>query len=716
MTPTQSDDLLSPLSRVEKARKYAMMEQRERIKSLHDRREHIITRTDPTIPSSNFSYKRKVGDAVSDADRYSWQTQHTYSPRLKYKSAGAKHIHFDEVSIQDSSRTHKNKRRALHNQEKENSARSHYPSAPQYINCTRGSYEPEDAGINSSEYRRRSYLSGRSVLDDPSVKDAQMEQCEYERTKSRIYRDRDLRCFPSQDMKTPRQEDRMTGAETVEGKEILSTLLATSTPRFGRKFLSESRKAGKDDERIEARVLTYSSSDSESADCENYNSNRLVPPRSNNSHVSTTQYNEHPGYHKNELDPDRKFSDTRSEWDESTGKINDRLRFRGIPKDADREDSKHDEPTPDGTDITEKPLNWQELQGLTWTHLVAWFIVAFLCACAAAVLYPVINAYWTPALPYCASKESDYAYLLADDSEKGIGSNPPRSWAVQLYQGDATCRRCPLYGICENGHLRTCVLPFELKHGTCSKSDVIEHEFEQVAASIRHLLVRQVSIDTCNISLTDFMWDIENARSKAAENATSVSLHSIERYIKKQVKELASEGLAHERDAPLVSLTSLPPKYVVRRALDLAISKLDGVTVQPNENVVFIPQTLAPLICRGKLYLFASLKLIITTIIFLLIVALLRQRWVLKQTNRALVERLWKEVRACLMARATEAETKNKYVKLVEPYCPVSHIRDILFDSELLTQNKKRWLQNVIWPKVVHLVEADSHILKSRAM
>nr|CCA19627.1 conserved hypothetical protein [Albugo laibachii Nc14]CCA22877.1 conserved hypothetical protein [Albugo laibachii Nc14] len=538
----------------------------------------------------------------------------------------------------------------------------------------------------------------------------------YERIQSRTDGNNDSMSFPYQDMRTPGQDGEMIGAETVEGKEILSTLLATSTPRFGRKFQSERRRAENNGNGIEARILTYSSSDSDSAERENYSFSRPLPSRSDYRHLSTPQYVEHPGYDTNETGLDRGSTDTRNNWDESTVKSSHRLRFRNIPEKVDPEDSDNDKAIHGGTENSQEPLHWQELQGLTWIHLVTWFIFAFLCACAAAVLYSVMDTYWVPALPYCSSKESDYAYLLADDSDKSTSSDSLSSWALQLYQEDATCRRCPLYGVCENGHLRACVLPFELKNGACTKSDVIEHEFQLVAGSIRHLLIRQVSIDTCNISLTDFLWDIDNARRKAAENATSVSLHSIERYIRKRVKELSSEVFAHRNDASPVSLTSLPSKYVVRRALDLAISELNGVTVQSNENVVIIPKTLAPLVCRGKLHVFACLKLIVTTIIFLLILALIRQRWALNQSNRALVERLWKEVRACLMARAAEADTKNKYVKLVEPYCPVNHIRDILYDSELLTQGKKRWLQNVIWPRVVHLVEADSHILKSRAM
>ncbi|GLD96881.1 hypothetical protein PINS_up005564 [Pythium insidiosum] len=153
------------------------------------------------------------------------------------------------------------------------------------------------------------------------------------------------------------------------------------------------------------------------------------------------------------------------------------------------------------------------------------------------------------------------------------------------------------------------------------------------------------------------------------------------------------------------ALKDLDRDVVFNRSMNLAFASLEKLTtvvgVVEDEVRLHVKSHLVPWSCRARNQLKHHWQLIGQALVLAVLLGLMYRKWVLYKSERALIDRLVKEVRWFLLGRTQRTER----------FYPANHLRDNLFDTlPGVSPRNRTWLRDHVWPKVAALVTQDSRV------
>lgn len=443
--------------------------------------------------------------------------------------------------------------------------------------------------------------------------------------------------------------------ETVEGRQILKTFLATSTPRFGRMLKSERKRPKYDSE---ARTLTYpSSTSSEDSGSEFAWERRKRRQRMDRMVLHRAEFL------VSELDRP-------GTAELASGK------HRTIPNAC--------APAEDNT-LSAAIVRWHQLEQSRGKRSgLLGLLVLYVAFLYRAQCFTAISRFWVSSLPYCSS-------------EVNLQMLPQPTSDTSQHRSFWTCRKCVLHGVCRNGVVEDCVSSYTLQYGICvrSKSDLdnitvvankIENAFSdnQIATTIcaaQFIRPRQIS---------SFLYSV-------IDNS-SVSINDI----KNQADSLGDRLGTFEH-----SSGSLSQSHVIS-ALDLIAVRTPGLLIQTNESVIVIPRFVSTLSCATKAVFISYLFPIGGAIGFFFLVATLWKHWLLKKTEQSLTQHFCNQIRQTLKMRI---ETQKSKTVSAHAYVLEDEMRANLLGRINIPRASKDHPLDALWRKIVKLVDKDAQIL-----
>nr|CCA24614.1 AlNc14C249G9604 [Albugo laibachii Nc14] len=438
--------------------------------------------------------------------------------------------------------------------------------------------------------------------------------------------------------------------ETVEGRQILKTFLATSTPRFGRMLNTERRRPKYD---AEARSLTYpSSSSSEDSD------------------------SEIPGQRRRQQRLDRKLLD-RAEF---------------LVSELDRPGMLQNEVNLDTcAPIDDNRLNatiirWHSLkQSRGKSSLLFWLLFLCFAFVYRAECLSAISQFWVTSLPYCSDQVENQTLL-----------DPTQD--VNQYESFWTCRKCVLHGLCRNGVVEDCVSPYILQEGICVKSERDLDGIIVVATDLQEVFSDDQTAST--LCMSRFPWPgqiLSLLRSSIA--SSSVFLDDIVEQEDSRVDQLGTFDQSKDSS----------PRSRVISALDLIAARTPGVLIQTNESVILLARLVSTLSCSAKAVFVSYLFPVGVAAGLFFVVKALWNYIIRRKTERALTQYFCSRIRQTLRMRVDASKSKES--TSADAYVLEDELRAELLGHIDLPHSSKEHLLDALWAKIVSHVQTDGQIL-----
>lgn len=504
------------------------------------------------------------------------------------------------------------------------------------------------------------------------------------------------------------------GSETVEGDAILKTLLATSTPRVGRRFPSEPSSADSDEQREHS-----------------YWQRRRVAQRKKYSVKQMTAQWEAEAAHFGEDAGDsvRGIGASNSSPDGASSLLfrDSPIRVRSPKMTAGLVDSppaaaklptpSSQSPLPTATtemdnsggiveedqdsddETTEMLLSrLRHVTDVTWRYFVLWFAAGLLLLCTVVVAVPYIRQLSRPLLPHC-----DSSWSATDSETLAINSIQELNQATALQPyvtlselaERPSCQPCPLFGNCVGGNVISCSPPYELNDGVCVENPDVRADLARIASGIEQYVLARVSDRAChNISawsyLTPALLKGDDDESFDLTTPITVLVSELYDYIAKTVHYGAA-------------VLDLPRDEVFNRALVMALRNLRDIFVggdSEGNGIVVVGTGLAPWTCQAPHLLYSHLYSIATAILIATAGSFWYLNSVTKPDRKQLVDRLFKEARFNLLRRAERADRLY----------PADHLREDVLDAYAIAPAERQQLRESTWPAVAVLLAQDPRI------
>ncbi|KAG6609584.1 E3 ubiquitin-protein ligase [Phytophthora cinnamomi] len=460
--------------------------------------------------------------------------------------------------------------------------------------------------------------------------------------------------------------------ETVEGDDILQTLLRASTPRVKRRFPSE--EALTSSEKRERETLRR----------------RRIRIRSEYSAMKQEQPREEGGEEFKTPPQSPELQRNLFEVVEQE-EVEMQVQVGVEDREEERAQLEEEEAETDEETTESKIQRLSKVMHMNWRQFFLWLMSGALLLCAMVVAAPLIKKLLEPPLPYCDSEwidANDGSFVLADPAD-----HFDRSKALQPFISSTAmaarpmCQPCPVYGNCLNGSVISCAPPYVLQYGLCKEDPEVQQSLDQLALGIQKFVVEKAAKNACdNVSLWSYLTsDGDTEPSNGLTASIEVLVSDVQVFVTRTI----SFGKA---------VSMLPREYVFNRALDMALRNLKDIFVTEDQSQLVVGGGVVPWSCRAKHQLYSHIKLIAVAVALGTALVFSYRQFLLYRTERQLVDRFVKEVRFFLLDRT----------RRIDRFYPVDHLRDDLFEKQSLQD--RTWLCKSVWPKVAAVVNDDSRI------
>lgn len=476
--------------------------------------------------------------------------------------------------------------------------------------------------------------------------------------------------------------------ETVEGSEILQALMNAATPRAGRKFPVEKAQTASDERdraflrRRHLALRKYAAvPDAHAKDKWQYT-------ESSTGTIVIERKKEEFGGGDATFAAERK-SDVESGFAVVEDAPEHAVDSAAPPTTAAGNLEKLGEVEDDGDkESTESKIaRLSQAKDVSWKHYVLWILAGSFMLCTVVIAFPSVKALFHPAIPFCDSnREDSYSVVSLQDFDF--------TKALQPYTGTATgsCRACPLFGNCSSGGLQSCLPPYELSNGVCVESTEVRQDLHHLASLIQQFIIKKAIEDIGNTTL----WG-----SLFGEHAASHDFAAPVKVFLSEIQDLLAGTIAYGK-----AVTSLPRRYVLNRALDLALRDLKDIFVGESDQIL-VGRSILPWSYQAKHQLYSNARLISLVVMFTALLGFAYRYFMVHRTERGLIDRLVKEVRFALLKRTSQPDKSY----------PADHLRDDLFDIlPNISPRDRKWLRESVWPRVAALVEEDSRVRSRTAL
>ncbi|TDH69985.1 hypothetical protein CCR75_000844 [Bremia lactucae] len=325
---------------------------------------------------------------------------------------------------------------------------------------------------------------------------------------------------------------------------------------------------------------------------------------------------------------------------------------------------------------------------LKWRQCWRWFVSGAFLLCVVVMTAPLIEQILAPPLPFC-----DSDWIEAFDESFGVVASPDdfdRSKALAPFlQTTLTrkCQPCPVYGNCLNGSVISCGHPYLLKYQTCLENPVAQHALNELAQAMQAFIAKKATEIVCNTSsFSNSLYERDLFNSRRHESVTVPVLLS-------DVQKFVSSTISYAK-----AVSMLPSTYVFHRALDLALRDLEHVSVTEDQTQLLVSEHVVPWSCRATRRLYAHIKVIALAMALGTMLVFGYRHFLLCRIERQVVDRFVKEVRYFLLDRTRSFDCSYSSDQL----------RDDLFKKQ--SMHDRAWLTTCVWPQVVAIVNRDARI------
>lgn len=498
------------------------------------------------------------------------------------------------------------------------------------------------------------------------------------------------------------QVDTVSNLETVEGEDILSVMMAFSTPRVGRHFPSEESRTASEEREVQFLRRRRLAAARRSIDMK-------MP-------VVTHQILKTSWEFDNVLEP------------VSSPSMRGRVRRREVVSEEarqardDAEDAKaaaaaaatendpliDEEDEDDDDETTEtKVARFARVSRWNVRRFLLWALVGAGILCLLDVAIPLVLSLLEPPPPYCDNNAS----ALNDAGSKAVSIIDKSEYtALQPYRED--CRACPLFGVCAKGILVTCLPPLEGRNGACVESQEVQEALEHVAKSIEQFVVEKARAQVCGASPLlppprGFRWNLDDV----ATDRVFILLSELRDVV---LNSPFAETLMNI--STVAESSHAAAGYVFNRSLDLAMSSFQKIAQggfikmtsvfggsssdASSDMLIQFSASVAPFACRAKNQLTSDAPIIAVIVIAIASSGLGYWRWRKHKATRAIVDRLVKEARYFLLGRSHRSE----------PFYPANHLCDNLLDTLEVSPVDRKGLREKVWPIVANIICEDSRV------